>query len=167
MYEIDEYVVYKGSGVCKIVNIGTLDFGEMKKDKKFYFLCPVHAKASITYAPVESAKVPMRKVITREDAQQILEDISSIDIIQELNDKQVEMRYREIFKDCDCRRYMSIIKTIYIKGRERLVEGKKITSTDEKYNRMAEDLLYNEFSMALNLERSIVENIVMSRLELL
>ncbi|HKM21951.1 MAG TPA: CarD family transcriptional regulator, partial [Lachnospiraceae bacterium] len=64
MFNVNEYVVYKGSGVCRIIDIGTLDFGGMDKEKKFYFLRPVHAKESITYAPVDNAKVPMRKVLS-------------------------------------------------------------------------------------------------------
>lgn len=165
MFNVNEYVVYKGSGVCRIIDIGTLDFGGMDKEKKFYFLRPVHAKESITYAPVDNAKVPMRKVLSKEEAQELIDTLPEIEVMNELNDKQAEQKYREIFKNCNCREYLSIIKTIFAKNKIRMAAGKKITSTDERYCHMAEELLYNELSLSLGLDRLFVEGCISDRLQ--
>ncbi len=165
MFNVNEYVVYKGSGVCRIIDIGTLDFGGMDKEKKYYFLRPVYAKESITYAPVENAKVPMRKVLTKDEAEALIEELSEIEMMNELNDKQAEQKYKEIFRNCDCREYLSVIKTIFTKNKVRMAAGKKITSTDERYYHMAEELLYNELALSLGKDRVLVEDHITDRLQ--
>ena len=48
---------------------------------------------------------------------------------------------------------LRIIKTIYIRKQARLSHGKKTTATDERYLKLAEDHLYSEFSMLLDIPK--------------
>ena len=58
-----------------------------------------------------------------------------------------------------------MIKCIYDRKQLRLSEGKKITATDEKYMRMAEDALYLELGTALNMEKGQVVKYIIKEIE--
>ena len=55
-----------------------------------------------------------------------------------------------------------LIKTIYIRKQERLLE-KKITATDDKYFHIAEEKLYGELAIALSMTKDEAKEFVVSR----
>ena len=55
--------------------------------------------------------------------------------------------------------------TLYLRKCERTVEGKKITTTDEKYLKLAENNLYGELALALDKEKSEMENFIIEYVE--
>ena len=61
--------------------------------------------------------------------------------------------------------WVKMIKTLYVRKQERLSQGKKLTFTDEKYLGIAQDFLYGELSIAMDIDKEEVENLVMDRLE--
>lgn len=58
-----------------------------------------------------------------------------------------------------------MIKTIYTRKQKRLQQGKKMTSSDERFFKIAEDHLYNEFGLALGMESGEVETFITERVE--
>ena len=68
-------------------------------------------------------------------------------------------------RSCYCREWIKIIKTLYLRKAERSARGKKITSTDEKYLRMAEDYLYTELEIPLEVSRENMEEYISGRIE--
>ena len=56
-----------------------------------------------------------------------------------------------------------IIKTIYIRKQARLSHGKKTTATDERYLKLAEDHLYSEFSMLLDIPKEHMADYIEQR----
>ena len=48
---------------------------------------------------------------------------------------------------------------------QRSAQGKKITSTDEKYLKMAEDYLYSELEILLEIPKSQMEQYITVRME--
>ncbi len=164
MFEVEDYIIYGNNGVCKVMDVGCLDIGSIDKRKIFYTLQPTYTQG-ILYTPVDNNKVVMRNLISKEEAWELINDISNIEIILAENDKQAEARYKESMKKCDCREWLIIIKTLYIKKQERLSQGKKITSTDERYLNIAEEQLYGELSVLLDISKEEMEELIMSRLE--
>ena len=73
------------------------------------------------------------------------------------NEKLREAQYKECMKSCDCKEWIKIIKTLYLRKRARSAQGKRITSTDEKYLRMAEDYLYTELEIPLGIPKARME----------
>ena len=68
--------------------------------------------------------------------------------------------YRECIKTNDCEELVKIIKTIYMRKQKRIQAGRKVTAVDAKYFHMAEDNLYGELAVALNISRGEVENYI-------
>lgn len=156
MFAIGDLVVYGGSGVCRVKDISTIRMDGIPKDKLYYILAPHNRDDSHIYAPVENCKIVMRKALTRAEGQALIEEIPMLEAVDAGNDRQREQLYREIIKSCDCRRIISVIKTLWLRGQERLRAGKKLSSLDERYLKLAEDALYEELALALELEKKEV-----------
>ncbi len=59
----------------------------------------------------------------------------------------------------------SIIKSIYARKQERMEQGKKITTTDDKYFKRAEDVLFSELSFVLNIPKDKMEQFISDTIE--
>jgi len=165
MFEIGEYIIYGNHGVCRVEDIGSLDIPGIDKSRKCYTLQPVFSKASTLYTPVDNDKVLMRRVMTNEEAMELMEQIPDIPLLWIENDKQREEVYKEALRSHDCANWIKIIKTLYVRRQERLSQGKKLTFTDEKYLNIAKNCLYGELSIALDLEKDKIEDLINERLE--
>ena len=128
-------------------------------------MAPLEDRNGKIYAPTDNAKVVMRKVITRQEAEQLIEEMPQIKELWVANEKQRELQYKEALKTCDFRAWISIIKTLYFRKKERIAQGKKITSLDERYLKAAENELYGELSLILGLPKSQMEDFICRKLE--
>jgi len=165
MFEVGEYIIYGNHGVCRVEDIGNIDIPGIDRSKKCYTLQPVFSKASTLYTPVDNDKVLMRRVMTNEEAQELLEKVPDIPLLWIENEKQREEVYKKALKSHDGTNWIKIIKTLYVRRQERLSQGKKLTYTDEKYLNIAKNCLYGELSIALDMEKDKVEDLINERLE--
>lgn len=165
MFQMNDYVVYGGSGVCKVAKIGSLDINGIDKNKLYYTLDPIYTKGSLVYTPINNTKVIMRKIITKDEARELIDDIPNIETIWIGDDKKRELVYKESMKKYDCLEWVKIIKTLYLRKQKRIEEGKKITNTDEKYLHKAEDCLYGELAITLEIPKDKMEKIIIERVE--
>ncbi len=165
MFEKGDYIIYGTSGVCVVDRIGTLDSLPTKDKRLYYTLHPFYSKGSTIFTPVDNEKVLMRRVISKEEALQIIDEMQETECLWIVDEKRRESEYKETFRKCDCRELVKIIKTIYLRKQDRLKEGKKTTADDEKYFHMAEDSLYGELAVALDMDKAEVKDFVISRIE--
>lgn len=164
MFEIGEYIVYGVKGVCRIEDITHLDISGADKDRLYYVLTPM-ADGGRIYAPTDNQKITMRKIITREEADRLIAEIPEIELLWVPDDKQREAKYKEALNSCDYRIWVSIVKTLYLRKMERNAQGKKITALDERYMRTAENELYSELSLTLEIPKDEMENYIKGKLE--
>ena len=54
------------------------------------------------------------------------------------------------------RQFIRLIKALYLHRKELYAEKKKLRSSDESYLTLAENMLYEEFAYALNIDKSEV-----------
>lgn len=157
MFEKGEYVVYGTKGVCCIQDIGHVDLPGVERDKLFYILHPVQDNHGTVYLPIDSTKAVIRRVMTAEEAKELLQEIPSIEELVIPSEKQRESSYKEALRTCSTRSWVSMIKTLYLRRNKRLAAGKKVTSLDERYLRAAEHELYGELSVALGVPKEDLE----------
>lgn len=157
MFQIGEFVVCGNKGVCVVENITTLEISGVDKERKYYILKPKYQAGSTVYVPVDSPKESMRRVLSREEAQKLIGSIPGIPLINITNDKLSEQTYKEYMRTNSCEELVSIIKTIYLRKQKRLQAGRKVTAVDAKYFHMAEESLYGELAVALDMNREEVE----------
>ena len=165
MFEVGEYIVYGCKGVCLIEEITHIDSPGSNKDRLYYVLAPYGDGKGKIYAPTDNEKVTMRKVITKTEAEQLIKEMPSIEELWVTDEKMRELKYKEALKTCDYRAWISIIKTLYCRKQQRIAQGKKITSLDERYLKAAENELYSELSLTLGIPKNEMERYINERLE--
>lgn len=165
MFQVGDYVIYGNNGVCRIENVGPMEMMDMPKERLYYTLAPVSSNAGKIFTPVDNAKVVIRAVITREEAQKLIDDIKDIDELWIADERRRENVYKEAMAKCDLREFVKIIKTIYLRKQSRIAAGKKLTAADERYFHMAEESLYGELAIPLEMEKEEVKKYVVAKVK--
>lgn len=165
MFEKGEYIIYGTSGVCKIEDITTMNMASVPSDKLFYVLSPSSQKGGKIFTPVDNQKTIMRRVLSEEEASKLISEIPDIEELWITNEKLREEKYKECMRTGDCRDWIKIIKTLYLRKQQRNAQGKKITATDERYLKMAEDYLYSELEIPLGIPKAEMEDYITKKIE--
>ena len=165
VFEKGEYIVYGTTGVCQVMDITTMKQKEATQAKLYYVLEPVSSPGGKILTPVEENKNPMRRIVTREAADRLIEEIRNVKDLQIGDEKQREAKYKEALKSCDCKAWIGIIKTLYRRKKDRMVRGKRLTEVDERYFRKAKDNLYRELAIPLGITAEEVEGYIISRID--
>ena len=92
MFRIGDYVAHYKEGVCEVVNIGKIDMGS--SDKEYYTLKPVYDAAGTVYTPVDNKREQIRQLITKEEAENLIKEMSEIVTIR--GKQCIKMRYYTI-----------------------------------------------------------------------
>ncbi len=150
MYPKGTYVVYGTNGPCRINEITYLDMPGCDVKRKYYVLEPVGSKGSTIYSPVDSEKVAIRAIITKEEADALLNTMDTIEPMTIENEKFREESYREIMREGDCTAMAGMILTLRTRRADRLAQGKKFTSVDERFLAEATGKLSCELAIALD-----------------
>lgn len=157
MFEIGEFVVYKRD-LCKIVDIKENYHNNMN----YYMLESINDK-SLTIS-VPSNTLLIRKLITKEELENLIKRIPSIPII-ESNSRMIENEYKELLNSNTYDDLIKIIKTTYLRNKTRIDNHKKIAEKDHYYFEKAEKFLYSEFSIVLNLSYEETKKYIVEKIE--
>lgn len=68
-------------------------------------------------------------------------------------------------KTCSFENLIKIIKTLYLRRQSRLAGGKKLATIDERYLKMAEDGLYGELAISLDMKKEEMEAFITKQVE--
>lgn len=157
MYNVGDYVVYKRD-VCIVKEINKKYYRNMD----YYKLEPINDKSLKLDVPVNNKYI--RNIITRERLDEIINNIPNIDVVSG-NDKYIENDYKELMLSGNHEDLVKIIKTTYLRNKERLDNKKKVTDKDIRYFREAERYLYTEFSVVLNCSYDEARDYVINKVE--
>lgn len=160
MFEVGEYIMCGGHGVCRVVDVTGNPIDKLDKKRKYYILEPVFEKSSTIYTPVDNEKVVMRRIMDEKAAKELIGQIPTIETVWIKEEKSREQMYKEAIRTYDCHSLVQIIKTLYLRKMDRVSHGKKVLSSDEYYLKKAEELLYSEMSIALSIPKDSVEEYI-------
>jgi len=113
-----------------------------------------------SFVPVDADRTRIRPVMTGDEAMDFIYCMDEIEAAWIANDKQREQKYKETLRSNDPADLVSIIKSLYRRGQDRIAMGKKVTATDERYFRQAEDTLYTELAFALEKSKDEVRALI-------
>ena len=164
MFEIGTCIICGQHGVCKVEAIGPIKLPGMSKEKDYYTLSQFHSKSGVCYVPVDSDKVIMRLALSKDEAEKLIDEIDQIEELWIDNEKRREDIFKKALRTCDNREWVKIIKTLYARKQLRLAQGKKVTASDERCLKAAEDCLYGELSVELGIPKKDVEKCVIRRI---
>ncbi len=147
MFKIGDKVVYGMSGVCEICDIAPIE-----SDTRDYYKLKPYFGSEVIFAPV-GTKVFMREIMSREEAEKLIRRIPYIDgdDCEDKNFLATRKKYQDFIGSHDVEDLIRLIKGIYEKG-----EKKKLGMVDEQYMKRAEDLLYGELAIVLDIGRDAV-----------
>ncbi len=165
MFEVGDFVVKANNGICRVDEIGHLDISSVNKERLYFFLTPLNETNTKLYVPTDREDNGLRKVITEDEAWKFIDNIPEIDEAWISDDKQREQKYKEAIQSCDPRRLMSIIKSMYARMQKRMAQGKKNTSIDEHFFKIAENNLYTELAFAIGKNKEDMQNIIFQKIE--
>ena len=157
MFGIGDYVICGNKGVCEVENITTLNISGVDRGREYYILKPLYMSGRTVYLPVDSPKESMRKVLRREEAEKLIEAIPEIPLS--------EQAYKDCIRTNDCEDLVKLLKTIYTRKQKRIKAGRKVTAVDAKYFHMAEENLYGELAVSLNISRKEVEGYIVEAID--
>ena len=108
----------------------------------------------------------MREILDRQSAEAIIDEIPDIEFLEVESEKFREEQYKDIIRNNNVRDCISMIKTLFVKRKKRLEQGRKFTTVDEKYLREAEAIVCSEFSIALGKDADAVDQLLRNRFKL-
>ena len=160
MFQKDDYVIYGTNGICCVQDVTTLNISGVDKKREYYLLKPVYLSGSTIYIPVDKADDALRKAVSHEEADELINTIPDIPLIPLVDEKTVEYIYKEYMHGGNCVSWIQLIKTIYVRKEKRILNGNKITAVDSRYFKQAEDCLYGELAVALGISREDVRTYI-------
>ena len=87
---------------------------------------------------------------------------SSVEIIflKNINEKNLEIQYKNMLNTGTHEELIKIIKTTYLRNEDRVNSKKRISEKDSAYFKLAEKYLYNELAISLNMTFDEVKNYI-------
>lgn len=143
MYNINDKIIYKRD-VCIIKEIKE----KLYNNTDYYKVSPLNDLTLTINIPANSPAI--KSPLTKEEALAIIESIPSIEPIKS-NDKSLENVYKELLSTEELKDLICIIKTTYLRNKQRIDNGKKIGDKDENYFQKAEYYLYSHLATSLNM----------------
>lgn len=158
MYKLNDVVMYKNVGVCKISDITLKKF--IDKEIEYYVLKPIYNEKSTIYCPVESDK--LRYLITKDKIDDILRKIKNKKI-KWIENKNIRIdEYNKIIKEGNHEKLINLIRAIHHTKEEKEKNGKKLNLADEKAMNEAENLINQEFGYILEIPMEQVAEYILS-----
>lgn len=160
MYKKNDYVVYK-KDVCKI--------REIKQNKLngnyYYILVPIDDESLIIDVPIDNKMGYLRDVISKNDAEKLINNIPNINPLEQIDDKYIERTYKELLYNGTHEDLIKIIKTTYLRNDDRKNKNKKVSEKDNDYFNKAEKYLYNELSIALSMSFDETKDYIIKKVQ--
>lgn len=168
MFQVGELIFYGGTGVCQITDVRAMDLLHTGVARPYYILNPLFQECTIS-APADSDKVFIRPVLTREEAEELIDRIPFIQAEAYHNRMlhQLEEHYDAALKTHDCGTLLELTMSIYAKKQLVKDQRRKFGMVDERFLKRAEELLFGEFSAALGIPKEEVQSYIQSRVQAL
>ena len=160
MYKKNDYVVYK-KDVCIVKEIKNNKIN----GKDYYILRPIDDESLIIDVPIDNKLGYLRDIISKEQANNLIKSIPNINPLININDKYIEKTYKDLLNCGTYEDLVKIIKTTYLRNNDRVIKHKKVSEKDSYYFNQAEKYLYNELSIALQMDFESTKNYIIKKVE--
>jgi len=166
MFQPGELVVYGSTGVCRVEEIVSMDQPGVSRGKRYYLLKPLW-QDGVIYAPVDSKKVLMRPVISREEAEALIDQMPAIQaaVCRGSTAQALAQQYQTAVRDGGHQALIEMMKAIHYKQSQAELKNRRLGMIDERYMKQAERMLYGELATALDIGFDEVEPYIASRID--
>ena len=160
LYRVGDIIIYSCEGACRVESIEKLDVSGIDTDKLYYNLSPVYHVGNI-FVPVDT-KMFMRPIIKYEEIQSLISLIPMIKTGAMTNQsrRMLEDNYNKYIQTHDCLDLIKLLKSVEQKAAEAAKDKKKLGAIDERFKKKAEELLFGEFAVVLDIPKEEVRSYI-------
>ena len=165
MFQPGELLIYGSTGVCQVLSLSHPQHGTAaQRARLFYQLKPLHQDGLI-YTPVDNDKVVMRPVISRSEAEALIDAIPTLHpaTCRAATTQALTQHYQNAVRQHSCRSLMELTMSIHAKRTLAESQNRRLGMVDERFMKQAERLLYGELSVALDIPYDEVQPYIASR----
>lgn len=164
MFTVGDHVLYGKNGVCELTDIcrSPLDPGD---ERMYYVFKPIHNSSATIYTPVDNEKVASRKIMGKEEADEFIKRIPSIEALMVENEKSRREVYKNAVAELSPEGFIQILKTVYSRRRSFETMKRHITEVDAEYENLAKKSLYSELSVILDIPYDQIEGYITEKIE--
>lgn len=159
MFKKGQYVMYK-TDVCTVKDIKKNKYNNLE----CYELEPVFDKTLKVSVPTNNKNGYLRKLLTKKEALDLIKQIPKVDVIETEN-KNIENDYLNLLHTKSHLDLIKVIKTTYLRNKQRKEAKRSIGQKDDAYFKMAEKCLYEELSVVFNLSYDDTKNYVIKKIK--
>lgn len=166
MFHVGDLVVYGTTGVCRVESIDQPNMTGADRHKEYYRLKPLY-QDGIIYTPVDHPKVFIRPVISRDEAEHLIDLIPSMraEPYRAPTLQALAQHYQTVVHNHSCQDLIELMMSIYAKQKQAEAANRRLGMVDERYRKQAERLLYGELALALGLPFEEVQPYIARRVE--
>ncbi len=133
-----------------------------RNDEDYYVLTAAHDTSLHVKVPVNVAAKVMRPLITKSEIEALICKIPDIECIA-VSHWNRGIEYKELLSDGTHESIIRIIKTAYLRQREKTEKHQKPNESDKLYFRQAERLLYGEIAASLGIDYQEAKEYIVSK----
>lgn len=165
-HKVNDYVMYKKEGICKIIDIRSENFSGMG-DKIYYVMQNVYDENSILYVPVDCKEIDknMRHILSVEEINSIITASGETENYWIDDSKMRTLRFEQILNQGDRAEILWIVKTLSLYKLKLEEQKKKLYSSDMKIFTTAQKMITEEFAFALDIPKTEVTSYIIDRIE--
>lgn len=157
MFTKGEYVFHETGGICLIEDVRFAPLEHMPADRQYYVMKPMHDPNSVIYIPVDSDRIFLRRLLDREAAEELLDRIPFVRVIEEQNGKLLRAKYTELMHTYDPLEWVRVIKTVYLRAQPQSGRASRVSDTERAFAERARRHLHAELALALGLREQDME----------
>ena len=157
-FQVGDYLVHEGSGVCRIEDIDDMELMGKGSRKTYYCMSPVFKAGAKVFTPIVGSTVRLRPVAGKDTISRIIDNIGDIECINETNERALQEKIKEVMAEFTPESMARVVKTVLIRKWNRLASGKKVMAMDEKVLNLAGRKLYEEMAFALDEDVSYAQH---------
>lgn len=165
MYQIGDRVLYSSHGVCQIVS--TQERVIDRRRIEYFVLEPIGQPGCQFLIPSGNPAVlaKLRPLLTKDELDAMLHSEAVHQDFWISDENARKLRYKELISSADRTAILGMVYTLNLHKKLLLEAGRKFHQCDENFMNDAKKLLSGEFALVLGIERSQVEEYILSAME--
>lgn len=165
MYQVNDTIIYGKMGACRVMDVTTPKGVGHVRNQLYYVLKALQGGCMI-YAPVDTS-VFMRPTISAAQAERLIDMIPAMreQPLDDESDRDRERYYSEVLANHDCRDLVRLTMALYAKKQDLEQQKRKLGQIDLKTMRQAEEMLFGEIALALDMPVDQVADYIAARVE--
>lgn len=164
-FNINDDILYLGTGICHIDDIRTENFGT--EPKEYFVMHAINDPKSVIFVPVDSERLTscMLELLSPDEINRLIKEAEEHKLEWIPDNKQRMAQFTEIISSGNRLDILLIFKALSLMKKEVESQKKKFYATDERILNNASKVIVEEFSFVLKIDHNDVIPYIMDQIE--